>query len=710
MSWLAPLYLAGLLAVAGPVLFHLWRRTPQGRRVFSTLMFLSPSPPRITRRSRIEQWLLLILRALACALLALAFARPVLRVPAEIAQQPRGGELLALVVDTSASLRREGMWEQVLSSLQERLERLPVDAHVALFSFDEQCHEQVSFKDSLEQEPSTARAMVLERLRELQPTWSGTSLGDALVQAAQALQEAQAGRALPRPQRILLVTDLALGSRLDSLQAFDWPRDIPVELLLVQPRSSTNAGVHYVAPSLELADQKTRVRITNAAQSVRSDFTLHWVAETEGETASKSERFSEAVVNVHVPPGQSRVIALPEPPAGFGAAIELAGDDHPFDNRLWLPYRQPVPCTVLYIGKDEPDDAQGVRYYWERALASNPRFTVTVVTAERVPPGDPPVVTLVTHAETVGLELLPKLLQARRHVVLVPRTAEEASAMLAACGVTGVTVQEALLRDYALWSELDFESPWLAPFGEARFADFSGVHFWKHRLLVGIPSALAKPLIRFDSGHPAVVELAVPAGQLWCFLSGWNPADSQLARSTKFVPLMWRMLELALGDTPETAVRYVGQSLPSPRGWSSWTIISPDDSRMAWEETRGNFGQTETPGRYILQSGDRREIYAVNVPPDESRTDPLPPEQLEAYGVRLSTRALAPQTMQSEGQLRQQQLRELEQHQQLWHRGLLLAWGLLMIETMVAAWKLRRSRTQEEQPPPAAASAGSAAP
>ena len=65
MSFLAPLYIAGMLAVSLPIVFHLIRRTPQGRQVFSSLMFLSPSPPRLTRRSRLDNILLLILRGLA---------------------------------------------------------------------------------------------------------------------------------------------------------------------------------------------------------------------------------------------------------------------------------------------------------------------------------------------------------------------------------------------------------------------------------------------------------------------------------------------------------------------------------------------------------------------------------------------------------------------------------------------------------------------
>ena len=65
MGVLAPLYLAGLAALSLPLIFHLVRRTPRGRQEFSSLMFLLPSPPRLTRRSRLDQILLLLLRLAA---------------------------------------------------------------------------------------------------------------------------------------------------------------------------------------------------------------------------------------------------------------------------------------------------------------------------------------------------------------------------------------------------------------------------------------------------------------------------------------------------------------------------------------------------------------------------------------------------------------------------------------------------------------------
>ncbi len=59
MSFLTPLYILGLAAVAAPIVFHLIRRSPKGEVPFSSLMFLSPTPPRLTRRSRLDHWLLL---------------------------------------------------------------------------------------------------------------------------------------------------------------------------------------------------------------------------------------------------------------------------------------------------------------------------------------------------------------------------------------------------------------------------------------------------------------------------------------------------------------------------------------------------------------------------------------------------------------------------------------------------------------------------
>src|ERR1044071_3694692 len=99
MSFLAPFFLAGALAVAAPVIFHLIRRTTRERTVFSSLMFLLPTPPRLTRRSRLEHWLLLLLRCLALALLAFGFARPFVKQSAADDIAGNAAKRVAVLVD-----------------------------------------------------------------------------------------------------------------------------------------------------------------------------------------------------------------------------------------------------------------------------------------------------------------------------------------------------------------------------------------------------------------------------------------------------------------------------------------------------------------------------------------------------------------------------------------------------------------------------------
>ena len=114
MSLLTPLYMLGFLGLSLPVLLHLIRRRPRGQYAFSSLMFLSPSPPRLTRKSRLDQILLLLLRAAALALLALAFARPFLREADRLGLGDTVHRKVAILVDTSASMRRGEMWDQTL--------------------------------------------------------------------------------------------------------------------------------------------------------------------------------------------------------------------------------------------------------------------------------------------------------------------------------------------------------------------------------------------------------------------------------------------------------------------------------------------------------------------------------------------------------------------------------------------------------------------
>src|ERR671925_1301904 len=97
MSFLTPLFLVGLGAIAIPVLLHLIQRERRNVVQFPSLMFLRRIPYQSVRRRRIRHWLLLAMRLAAMLLVVLAFARPFVRRNTVTASTDGARELVVLV-------------------------------------------------------------------------------------------------------------------------------------------------------------------------------------------------------------------------------------------------------------------------------------------------------------------------------------------------------------------------------------------------------------------------------------------------------------------------------------------------------------------------------------------------------------------------------------------------------------------------------------
>ena len=76
LGFLVPAFLAGLAAIAIPLLMHLRDRNEETPTRFPSLMFLVRLPIRTSDRRKVTDWPLLLLRALAVMILVLAFSRP----------------------------------------------------------------------------------------------------------------------------------------------------------------------------------------------------------------------------------------------------------------------------------------------------------------------------------------------------------------------------------------------------------------------------------------------------------------------------------------------------------------------------------------------------------------------------------------------------------------------------------------------------------
>ncbi len=695
MSFLAPLFMLGALAIAAPVIYHLIRRTTRERTVFSSLMFLLPTAPRLTHRSRLEHILLLLLRCLALGLLALGFARPFLRKTAPSAAAAGQSQRIVVLVDVSASMRRAGLWADARERVAAVLRKVTPGDQVAVFTFGRQVSPVVSFEEWRNALPDERPALVATRLAATVPGWEGTHLGNALIRAAEALSDADAELKLaPGPRRIVLVSDLQAGSAFDSLQAYDWPKGLEIQVEPLKARNPTNAGLQLVADSPDADAQAVpavRVRVSNAADSTREQFRVGWAL-------AEGTEFSGPAVDAYVPPGQSRVMAVPVPANTAGLQrIVLRGDDEDFDNTVYVMPPEKQQLNVAYFGGDAADDTHQPLFFLERALPNNPHLSVKVnvhTPAAALSPVEERDTKLffVTEALSPGVAAqLREQVLAGKTVVFTPKAAAAAPTLAQLLAINDLGLENVQPANYAMLAEIDFQHPLFAPFADPRYSDFTKIHVWNYRRVKAAAIPGARVLAKFDSGDPALLEIPVGKGRVLALMAGWNPEDSQLAVSSKFVPLLYSMLELGGGLSAQSTQISVGDPIAIAAGTDPVAAVAvglPDGTTATLPAGAPAFAQTQQPGIYQLNLGSRTLRVAVNLDAAESRTAPLPADQLERYG------APGPQpVVDTAREARREALMqgaEAESRQKLWRWFIAATMAVLLFESALAGWTARR--------------------
>ncbi|HAB18692.1 MAG TPA: hypothetical protein DCE44_19905 [Verrucomicrobiales bacterium] len=692
MSFLTPLFFFGALAIAGPVIFHLIRRTTRERTVFSSLQFLEPSPPRLTRRSRIEHWLLLALRCLALGLLAFGFARPFLPKAAIIDPSDRQAKRVILLVDTSASLQRPGAWNATRERVQARARELANISELGLITFDRTTRSLLSFADWKGTPEGDRASVVRDRLNTTKPSWAGTQLAAALVTAAEALNEPTTG---PEPQsrQIILISDLQEGSHLESLQAYEWPKGVEVVVEPIPVRPAGNAGLQLVteeASATPSSNLVVRVRVSNTADASRDQFEVGW-------RRPDGNGFLGAPAKTYVPAGQSRTVALPLLEGVTMDRIGLTGDEAEFDNTVFVAPPEVTQARVLYIGADADGEARQPFFFLHHAFPEGGRPSVHWTART---PG-----TLTTEDVTGGLMIVTEAVpspsatairdavNAGGTLLLVLRSPAAATTLGEILGVPGLAVQEAATNgSYALLGEIDFRHPLFAPFLDSRFSDFTKVRFWKHRKFEANAIPGARVLARLDSGDPGLVEVALGRGRVLVLSAGWHPDDSQFALSTKFVPFLHALLEYS-GAIPPVAVaqQFVGDVLALPTVGSDQErkLRLPDGTERTLSPRTTNFADANMPGLYRLLTASATFALAVNLDPTESRTRPSAGDELERLGVPL--RATERPAAESKARREHVQAEEAESQQKLWRWFLGATMIILLLETAAAGWSARRN-------------------
>jgi hypothetical protein len=311
MSFLAPLFLLGIVAIALPFWLHRLQAQSSERHSFSSAMLLETAEQQVHVRRKLKYLVLLALRVVLLTLIALAFAKPILSSPPDILIPTASGSHL-IVVDTSASMSRNGAFDQATALARRAINSAPGDALLQVLS----AADSLRVESALSVERGAHRAAV----SAMAP---GTQRLDFGITMAELDQIAES---LPPPVTLHLISDFqstGMPARFSDLAAahiaelvayrvefgplsnrrIDFVRErdsgldvgvagetiaalpLQVELILNdsivdrQPlNTQDSAGVHFAGLQLEPGDNRAVVRI-NASDDYAADDQRYYVIE-----------------------------------------------------------------------------------------------------------------------------------------------------------------------------------------------------------------------------------------------------------------------------------------------------------------------------------------------------------------------------------------------------------------------------------------------
>jgi hypothetical protein len=226
------LMLAGMAALAIPILIHLLLRRRKKLVPFSTVRFFRQQDEQSTRRRKLCNWLLLALRVLIVSLLVLAFARPYSR-QNQASAADRKEQRVVFVLDNSASMLATGTegqrWALAKERMQKVISSLQEGDAVALIECGVHANVISGF---------STPAAVVPVLRDLKSAYGTCDLLNGLQQAVRLL----AGGLHNSIDTIYLVTDLQK-SACRGLSACPIPQEIEFKLLPIGDLSSPNLAI-----------------------------------------------------------------------------------------------------------------------------------------------------------------------------------------------------------------------------------------------------------------------------------------------------------------------------------------------------------------------------------------------------------------------------------------------------------------------------------
>jgi hypothetical protein len=678
VGFLAPIMLAGIAAIAVPIAIHLIGRRRARTVKFAALDFLLATKRRTARRLRLRERLLLLCRALACAAVAFALAKPYASCERRGPEVARGPQAAVLVIDDSfaSGVIVDGRpWLKAADDEARRiLTQLGPEAEVAIVHTAEGAdHPTELTRDHIK---------LRDQLLALEPTARPADTTRALAAAAQLLASSSHSRKTVYLLSLLAKTGLrdepTWGSGGPALVVDDLrPNPLPnFAVTSLRAESQPGAGTRALAFDAEVGNFSPPGSQPG----------------TKPTTVELSLSIGDRVVakgRLDVPAGERRtkrfLATLPAGVRATDASVSLAGDALAIDDRRWLRATLRDEVRVLLVDGDPrtvrrddelfyleaalrpgdrddsgaavraitPDDLAGVLGHAQASTLDLADFDVVVLANVPALPADQVAALAAWVDAGGGLFVAPgdAVDETSYDRTMLPLLPQPLADPIDTTYGAGADERASRALHLVKW---DVDHPIFAPFQKAA-PGLADAKFYKVFLLdpsgaAGAGGRDRKVLAQLTNGAAALVEGARGAGRVLLYTSTLDRDWNDLPIHAGYLPLMQQAVRyLARKHAPTgEGDHLVGSTVVLPTAdLARLEVRGPDGIVAVFEGERLDgrssvrFARTDRPGPYRVVGTDRagatRERdeldFVVNLDPRGSELAQAPPAMLPASGT-----------------------------------------------------------------------------
>lgn len=640
MSFLSPFFLFAVAAVGLPVLIHLLNiRKPQRVR-FSTLAFFRELQKTTIRRIRIKKLLLLALRALAIACLAMVLARPFMSSDAWSGGEGQSPALIAVLIDNSISMEQIGAEGPLLDQAKRIAQTIEGsskdnDRFILQVSNGEELYPAV-----------IGHSQFTNRLDELSISKGGTFMKERL----QALQELLLD-APYQQKKIFLVTD---GQRhvLDEIPE-QWPEELSVTMIKLDGASPQNSRVTEI---------QTRTNMISAGLPVILSVKVENLGNSPVTNQFVSMQFNDKPAGEYVlgmDAGSGSTVDFEVIPTADGAnngVVTIEGDEFTADNQYYFSVEVPESRNVLWVTDGRNVEA-GMNYMGlilEAAAENNVQFRYQKAGAGIL--GDPELASFdavildgLSEVPAFAFSRLTDFVQRGNGLLFLPSEKGNISnyndllSQFNMGSFSGISGEYASFKPIAKVSELEYDHPIFRGLFDKLEDEQVNVEqpdvFYYYRFSPSV-SAGGFTLIRLNTGDPMVREKRFGSGKVMVSAIGDDPSWSNFALKSLYAPFFYQTIMYASSSEQGGLLTHELGSLLQWTGVlnASETQIVTKNGAVVPEVSLSSAGtvvqydgQEWSPGFIQLTDGDHSYSIALNLPASESpqaadsqTTDPDP--------------------------------------------------------------------------------------